>query len=366
MSKDDCLENWRDVTLDLETSPTKIKRSRGILSDTQLVYKPAMLETCLQEIEVRIKPMNTSVKSKHEHTNPDLHKFCEEFYETYKIEPDLKLSQNTNFPNLRKSKAKIHSKRAKELTKIINLKKTQRMHRTEQQKKLRARTTIGRNTCEQGSSFSLIQDETKDEVLARSPKQSPAFIKTKKVRKFSKFQNSFSLRASQQRKKISTRPKVSPICANEKDMSPNRDYSEEQGPKATHMKLHSCIAINVLAKPDVKAMESPKPVMSTLKKRRANTIEKDKKQHKFASISDTSEAPRYNEAMNVILNPLEQQKYAKLSSEKKLKHIFKIYNRKEMISKVNTLRKNNQRVNLTNLHQDQQDPKRYDNSSSYL
>ena len=74
------------------------------------------------------------------------------------------------------------------------------------------------------------------------------------------------------------------------------------------------------------------------------------KNRRFIETSIHSGDSSWNSDNQSFLRTVKTKKYEKLSKEKKLENIFKIYNRKDMVTKLNSLRKNNQNEKLRTSH----------------
>mmetsp|Transcript_40366 Transcript_40366/g.39915 ORF Transcript_40366/g.39915 Transcript_40366/m.39915 type:complete len:113 (+) Transcript_40366:830-1168(+) len=90
------------------------------------------------------------------------------------------------------------------------------------------------------------------------------------------------------------------------------------------------------------------------------------KNRRYVDASLASGESSWNSETMSILHSVKPRKYGKLDGEKKLESIFKIYNRKDMISKVNSLRKNNHKENFRSNHFKVTTPSEDEYDSSYL
>lgn len=196
--------------------------------------------------------------------------------------------------------------------------------------------------------------------------QTPTFKNKKKLRKVSNIKNSFSLRVSKKTQKRRPKYKKSKISESEHDFSSNREYSEEQGRKANYLFSNHCVTNSVLTKPDTKIVDISKSTLSSLKQSRAKSIMNSGKNRRYADASLASGESSWNSETMSILHSVKPRKYDKLGGEKKLESIFKIYNRNDMISKVNTLRKNNHKENFRSNNFKVTTPNQDEYDSSYF
>jgi len=104
-----------------------------------------------------------------------------------------------------------------------------------------------------------------------------------------------------------------------------------------------------MTKPDTKQVDVSKSTISSMKNSKVKSIVNSAKNRKFIENSINSGDSSWN-SDNQTLNSMKRRRFEKMSTEKKLENIFKIYNRKDMITKLNSLRKNNQDGNLRTSH----------------
>lgn len=119
-----------------------------------------------------------------------------------------------------------------------------------------------------------------------------------------------------------------------------------------HLFSSNCKSNSVLTKPETKQVDVSKSTFSSLKfsKPKPKTFQSSSKNKKFSKTSLISGDSSWKPDTYSILNTVKQRNYSKLSSGKKLENIFKIYNRKDMVTKLNSLRRISQKENLRKPH----------------
>lgn len=155
----------------------------------------------------------------------------------------------------------------------------------------------------------------------------------KKLRKVSNIKNYFSLRITKNPKK-KFHSKNSRISESSNDFRSNREYSEEQGSKDHYLASTQNKSNSILTKPETKQVDVTKSTLSSFRNFKSS-------KRKFIDTSIMSGGSSWKSDTHRILQTLKQRKVAKLSSGRKLENIIKIYNRKDMVSKLDSLRKFN-------------------------
>lgn len=166
----------------------------------------------------------------------------------------------------------------------------------------------------------------------------------------------------------------SKVSESENDFSSNKDYSEEQGRKAFNFGISSaCKSNSTFSKAESRRVVDTKSTNSSMKFSNANsynTVNQEIKGHVTANSLDS----RWNSDTHSILHTVKINKSKKLTSNERLEGIFKIYNMKNMNSKMQLLRKTtNQkdRVHVTHFQstdvgENSYNDYDYDNTSVFL
>lgn len=195
--------------------------------------------------------------------------------------------------------------------------------------------------------------------------QTPTLKNKKKLRKVSNIKNSFSLRVTKKSRRIKPHFNKDKIYESENDFSSNRDYSEEQGLKANLLSTNG-ITNSVITKSDTKNIDISKTTLSSIKHSRGRSIINSGNNRKIMESSIVSGDSSWNSDTMSHLNSVTRRKYDRMPTGKKLESIFKIYNRGDMITKLNTLRKHNHKENFRTSHHQSTGASNENGSSAYL
>lgn len=147
MSRDGSLDNWRDVSLNLEQSPRKVKYSRSNVRNVKFAQKLVRMEKSPKKkkrarkilVKRSLKPYETEGRIRG--VNHPLAKQCTEVYEKYEIEcalyslPTLELGLNS------KTRNQARQRERKAYQEILDLKKHNRRLKLEAKRNLVVETS---------------------------------------------------------------------------------------------------------------------------------------------------------------------------------------------------------------------------------
>jgi hypothetical protein len=215
------------------------------------------------------------------------------------------------------------------------------------------------------TNLSPIMTKTKPK---RMESENPDKKHSKKLRKTSIIKNSASLRNDQKNEKPRESVKLN-NSESENELTSNRDYSEEQGRVFNIVSTNGKSNSNI-SKWEYKHCTPTKCTVSSMRTTSYKTAGKTNFYKKQFNTSSNSNESRWNSETKSIMNTVKPKKFKKVH---RLQNIFKVYNRKDMIIKLNSLRQNGKtdkvkssKLNSIDIGNKSYKDNEYDNSNTYL